>query len=282
MESQHIHIDITDLTLLYHLAEMKFLSGDDKTGAAYVEGIISEYPNFSVLTLGRLLHELECAEMLSQKLGDEFLKEVENKEEYRAQPFMRLLRARIIFRRGQIGEAFKETEEILTFSRIHKNRLHLVEAGMLKIYMLTKTGKTAAVQREINNLLRETVHYAYDDRIIMPFYLDRSILLPLLKEFLCNFAGKDILCSAEENFLRDTIAVCSFVSGGAKDPDALSSRELEVLSKMALGITNREIADKLCISQATVKTHVLNIFGKLGVSSRMSAVDAARRKGLIK
>jgi len=282
MENQHIHIDITDITLLYHLAEMKFLSGDDKTGAAYVEGIISEYPNFSVLTLGRLIHELDCAEMLSQKLGDEFLNEIEIIEEYRAQPFMRLLRARLLFKRGQTNEAFRETEEILTFSRLHKNRLRLVEAGLLKVFMLTKTDKTAAVQRELNNLLRETVHYAYDDRIIMPFYLDRSVLLPMMKEFLCHSAGKNILCSAEEDFLHDAIAVCGFTGGNTKDPDALSSRELEVLSEMAHGITNREIADKLCISQATVKTHVLNIFGKLGVSSRMSAVDAARRKGFIK
>ncbi len=46
----------------------------------------------------------------------------------------------------------------------------------------------------------------------------------------------------------------------------LSAREQEVLSQLSLGITNREIAENLCISQATVKTHVLSIFGKLGVS----------------
>ena len=49
----------------------------------------------------------------------------------------------------------------------------------------------------------------------------------------------------------------------------------------SLGITNREIADKLCISQTTVKTHVLSIFGELDVSSRMLAVQEGRAKGFI-
>lgn len=54
-----------------------------------------------------------------------------------------------------------------------------------------------------------------------------------------------------------------------------------MLDELAKGITNREIAGKLCISQATVKTPVLSIFGKLGVSSRMMAVEEGRKKGLI-
>lgn len=78
---------------------------------------------------------------------------------------------------------------------------------------------------------------------------------------------------AEMNFLSgDGEAGAVYVEG------ILSARELEVLSELALGITNREIADKFCISQATVKTHVLSIFGKLGVSSRMMAVQEGRKK----
>ena len=282
IESHHIHINITDMTLKYHLAEMKFLTGDERAGAAYIDDILTEYSNFSVLTLGRLIHELDCAEILPTDLSDAFLKEIEVAEEYRAQPFMRLLCARLLFKRGEIDAAFSETEEILTFSRMHKNRLRLVEAGLLKVLMLTSRGKTAAIQREISNLLREAVHYAYADRLLMPFFLDRSLLLPLMKDLLTQAAGKNILSSAEVDFLRNAIAVCGGTDGIAKEPDALSSRELEVLNEIALGITNREIADKLCISQATVKTHVLNIFGKLGVSSRMSAVDVGRKKGLVK
>lgn len=282
IERQHIHINITDMTLKYHLAEMKFLTGDDSAGAAYIESILSEYSNFSVLTLGRLIHELGCAEILPTDLSDAFLKEIELAEEYRAQPFMRLLRARLLFNRGEIEAAFSETEEILTFSRLHKNKLRLVEAGLLKVLMLTRGGKNPTVHREISNLLLEAIHYAYADRILMPFYLDRSVLLPLMKDLLTQAAGKNILSSAEVDFLHDAITVCNGTVSVIKETDALSARELEVLNEMSLGITNREIADRLCISQATVKTHIISIFGKLGVSARMTAVDVGRKKGLIK
>ncbi len=82
--------------------------------------------------------------------------------------------------------------------------------------------------------------------------------------------------------MRDAIIVCGRSIPAVREPELLSARELEVLGEMALGITNREIAEKLCISQATVKSHVLGIFGKLGVSSRMMAVQEGQKIGFIK
>jgi DNA-binding NarL/FixJ family response regulator len=64
-------------------------------------------------------------------------------------------------------------------------------------------------------------------------------------------------------------------------PDGLlSGRELEVLSVLATGMTNREIAGKLVISEKTVARHVANIFVKLGVSSRSAATAYAYENGL--
>lgn len=280
LDEQHIHMDILDMTLNYHLAEMKFLSGDANAGAVCVDGILSEYPAFNVLTLGRLIHELDCAGLLSTELAGAFLKGLETAENYRRQPFMRLLRARILFGRGGIAEALKETEEVLAFSRAHKNRLRLIEAGLQKIFMLSHTPETAGKRREINNLLREAIYYAYKDRILMPFYLDRAVLSPLLSEFSANWSDENTMSEAESSFLRDVEMICGR-SAVPREQEILSAREKEVLGELARGITNREIAEKLCISQATVKTHVLSIFGKLGVSSRMMAVDAGRKKGLI-
>lgn len=281
MKKQHIHVDITDLTLSFHLAEIKFMRGDNDTGVSYVDGILSEYPNYSVLTLSRLIHDLVCAEKLSEKLADDFLKDLENAKNYRLQPFMRLLRARIFFNRGNAEEAFKETEDILTFSRLHNNKLRLVEAGILKIYMLLHSQKKNGNVREINNLLLEALHYAHEDRILMPFYLDRFILLPLLRELYAQASNRNLMSVSEAAFLSDTIVICGDLTSKASKSELLSTREYEVLNELSLGITNREIAGKLCISQATVKTHVLSIFGKLGVSSRMMAVEKARKEGFI-
>lgn len=61
----------------------------------------------------------------------------------------------------------------------------------------------------------------------------------------------------------------------------LTSREQEVLEHVATGATNREIADALFVSEATIKTHLVHVFEKLGVTSRGQAVHAARESGLI-
>lgn len=63
--------------------------------------------------------------------------------------------------------------------------------------------------------------------------------------------------------------------------EALSARELEVLRLVAAGCTNRDAARKLFISEATVKTHLLHIYAKLGVRDRASAVAAGYQRGLL-
>ncbi|MDC5696001.1 response regulator transcription factor [Intrasporangium calvum] len=62
----------------------------------------------------------------------------------------------------------------------------------------------------------------------------------------------------------------------------LSARELDVLRLVAAGEPNREIARALFLSEATVKSHLVRAFGKLGVTSRTAAVASARSRGLIR
>ncbi|GAA1216617.1 response regulator transcription factor [Kitasatospora nipponensis] len=63
--------------------------------------------------------------------------------------------------------------------------------------------------------------------------------------------------------------------------ELLTDRELEVLRLVAAGTTNREAARQLFISEATVKTHLLHLYGKLGVRERAAAVAAAYERGLL-
>ena len=63
--------------------------------------------------------------------------------------------------------------------------------------------------------------------------------------------------------------------------EPLTDRELEVLHLLAEGLSNRKIARKLFLSPNTVRTHTYNIYGKLGVHSRMQAVARARELGLL-
>jgi DNA-binding NarL/FixJ family response regulator len=64
-------------------------------------------------------------------------------------------------------------------------------------------------------------------------------------------------------------------------PDVLTDRELEVLRLVAAGTTNKEAARALFISEATVKTHLLHLYAKLGVRDRAAAVAAAYKSGLL-
>ncbi|MFC4534404.1 response regulator [Sphaerisporangium dianthi] len=63
--------------------------------------------------------------------------------------------------------------------------------------------------------------------------------------------------------------------------ESLSPRETEVLALVARGLTNAEVGRELFISETTVKTHLLRVFGKLGVSDRTAAVTTALSRGLL-
>jgi DNA-binding NarL/FixJ family response regulator len=65
------------------------------------------------------------------------------------------------------------------------------------------------------------------------------------------------------------------------DGDALSEREIEVLRRMAEGDRNRDIGDKLSISEQTVKVHIRHIMDKLGAKDRTQAVAIGLRRGVI-
>jgi LuxR family maltose regulon positive regulatory protein len=71
------------------------------------------------------------------------------------------------------------------------------------------------------------------------------------------------------------------LSRGESVPDPLSAREQDVLRLMAVGMTNREIADELFISPQTVKKHSGSIFAKLHADNRTQAVARAREMRLL-
>jgi DNA-binding NarL/FixJ family response regulator len=79
-------------------------------------------------------------------------------------------------------------------------------------------------------------------------------------------------------------SVATRVLGRMRAPaqEALSPRELEILGAVARGLSNKDIGRRLYVSEATVKTHLLRIFGKLGVDDRTAAVTVALERGIIR
>jgi DNA-binding NarL/FixJ family response regulator len=84
-----------------------------------------------------------------------------------------------------------------------------------------------------------------------------------------------------ESVLSPSIA--SRVMDQVRQPvkETVSQREMEILQLVAAGSTNREVAERLFISEATVKTHLLHVYAKLGVNDRAAAVGAAFERGLL-
>jgi DNA-binding NarL/FixJ family response regulator len=87
--------------------------------------------------------------------------------------------------------------------------------------------------------------------------------------------------AAGQSYLSPSVA--SRLMGKLRAPaeSALSQREADVLTWVAKGSSNKEIAQHLHISEATVKSHLLHIFSKLGVNDRTQAVTLAVQKGII-
>lgn len=143
--------------------------------------------------------------------------------------------------------------------------------GVAAILELTRVGVTARI----------LVLTTYDtDRDVLPA-IEAGATGYLLKD-----TGRDELAHAIHAAARGEAVLSPSVAtrllGQVRTPvNALSARELEVLTLIAKGTTNREAARKLFISEATVKSHLLHVYAKLDVNDRAAAVGEAFRRGLL-
>ena len=116
-------------------------------------------------------------------------------------------------------------------------------------------------------IVLEIVHYK---TIIRDLTIEAfGVIIGVLFLFLGAWLGKYYLVKRRLN------------EGYDADKLGLSNREIEVLRLVAEGYSNKEIADKLFVSLNTTKTHLSNIYSKLGVSRRTQAVQKARDIALI-
>jgi len=133
--------------------------------------------------------------------------------------------------------------------------------------------------------------------IALTTYADDASVLGALRAgargYLTKDAGAEEIRAAVEAVARGEAAldpaiqhhVLAAVSAPAEAapaeaPDDLTPREVEVLTLIAEGLTNTEIAERLVVSAATVKSHVNHIFAKIGARDRAQAVVYAYAKGL--
>jgi DNA-binding NarL/FixJ family response regulator len=127
--------------------------------------------------------------------------------------------------------------------------------------------------------------------LVLTTYDSDADILPAIEAGAMGYLLKDTSREDLYSAIRATARGDSVLSPGvaariigqmrAPAEEKLSSRELEVLQLVAEGDSNSEIGDRLHISQATVKSHLIHIFDKLGVSDRTAAVTVALRRGIL-
>jgi two-component system, NarL family, response regulator LiaR len=132
--------------------------------------------------------------------------------------------------------------------------------------------------------------------LVLSSFLDDERLFPAVRAGAAGYLLKDVephelvkairTVHGGEGLLHPAVAarlMDEFAAGPAPRPDAdaLTSREREVLTLIARGLSNKLIARELSISEKTVKAHVSSILGKLGLTDRTQAALYAVRSGLV-
>ncbi|MFJ4807092.1 response regulator transcription factor [Streptomyces longwoodensis] len=138
--------------------------------------------------------------------------------------------------------------------------------------------------------------------VVLTTFADDDSLFPALRAgargYLTKDAGGDEILRAVESVLSGDAGLSPSIQRRllerlsepapapppppSEPPDGLTSREAEVLVLIAEGLSNHEIAQKLHVSTATVKTHINNLFAKIGIKDRAQAVRYAYGKGLVR
>jgi DNA-binding NarL/FixJ family response regulator len=184
------------------------------------------------------------------------------------------------------GEAGSVSEAI-GMARELEPDLILMDFGLPDGTGLEATQAILAEQPEAK-IVFLTVH-EQDDRLFAAIrsgakgYLLKNVPVSKLLDYLRGVErGEAAVSPTMTSHILDEFArLGSGPDPGPDELDELTAREVEVLQQVARGATNREIADRLCISENTVKNHMGNILAKLGLRNRREAAGFARRHGLL-
>ena len=176
-----------------------------------------------------------------------------------------------------VGEAANGAEAVVLAERLRP------DVVLMDLRMPGTDGVTA---------IRRLAEAAPDVRVlVLTTYDTDAEVLPAIEAgatgYLLKDAPREDLFRAVEAAARGEAvlspAVASRLMGRVREParEPLSQREREVLTLVARGSTNKEAAKKLFISEATVKTHLIHVYAKLGVNDRAAAVAVAFERGLL-
>jgi LuxR family maltose regulon positive regulatory protein len=141
-------------------------------------------------------------------------------------------------------------------------------------------GRNDDAQGGFNSFLR-AVAIASPQGVVRPFIDEGRAMSSFVRQGLRRF-GVGSLSADGAEFVANILAAASSDSRAAGGTAGLlSEREREILGLLNHGLANKEIARSVGVSEATVKFHLKNLYGKLGVNSRVMAITVARQQRLL-
>lgn len=180
--------------------------------------------------------------------------------------------AKTLMVKGKLDDALMLLNKVLTFDKEKDNKYLTIRAHIYRAEIFSQKDQYENATKD----LREALNIGFENgfiRVFMFKHLKMSkILLKTIKAMKFN---KDYHKMGE--YLNKILALYST----KENNELISKREKEVLMLIENGAKNSEIAQKLFISESTAKSHILNIFGKLGVRNRIQAVAKAKELGII-
>lgn len=176
-----------------------------------------------------------------------------------------------------VGEA-GSGEEALVLTETLRPHLVLLDLRMGGI----DGAETTRRLREQDGAPRIVILTTYDDAADILRCIEAGAVGYLLK----GSSRTDLIAAVHaaargETVLTPSLAPRLFEARSSAEEPRLSTRERDILELVARGLSNPEIAARLYIAEATVKTHLLRTFKKLGVSDRTAAVTTAMTRGII-
>lgn len=184
-----------------------------------------------------------------------------------------------------VGEA-ADGEEAVRMATSLKPDVAIVDISMPKLDGIEATKQIKAICPSINVMILS----AYDDDQFIFSLLEAGAAGYLLKSVRSRelldavravYSGESVLHPSIARKVLNRFVSSSGKPVGQEPSGVLSEREMEVLRMAAKGLSNQDIAEKLCLSVRTVQGHLGHIFNKLQVSSRTEAVVRALKEGWV-
>ncbi len=184
---------------------------------------------------------------------------------FQATGFSHIVYGRALLSRGENLKLLGISEEMLGVAAVFPNLLTQIYTG---IY-ISAANEQIFRRHEALEALRQALDLAMPDRIYMPFVENGDLIKSLLEALQaqgCHGEGIGQILRLHKPYQESLEKITKTYFAGVRP--ALSEREMEIAKLAAAGLSNREIGERLFVSQNTVKTQLKSVFAKININSR--------------